>query len=128
VCYSLGVHEKLIRDVDLGVLFGVGNDCIEARDGDLLSDYIGEESEFDAENWRNRDTICSFGGAGYMLRSTESREQLSAVRISSGEKSGRLDEIMQYHVFIPWLSNNSAIRQKDFLLPTGQNHALTPLR
>ena len=54
----------LILKVDLGVLFGVGDDCFEAGDRDLLSDHSGEESEFDAEDWRDRDTVCSFGGAG----------------------------------------------------------------
>jgi hypothetical protein len=53
----------LIPDVDLGILFGVGDDCFEAGDGNLLSDYFGEESEFDAEDRRDRDTICSLGGA-----------------------------------------------------------------
>ena len=49
---------------DLGVLLGIGNDCEPAGDSDLLSDYAGEESEFDAEDRWNCDTVCSLGGAG----------------------------------------------------------------
>ncbi len=54
----------LTLNIVLGVLSGVGDDSFEARDGDLLSDYFGEESELDTEDWRDRDSICSLGGAG----------------------------------------------------------------
>jgi hypothetical protein len=53
----------LILVVGLGVFFVIGDNCYEAGNSDLLSDYFGEESEFNAEDRRDRDTICSLGCA-----------------------------------------------------------------
>jgi hypothetical protein len=50
---------------DLGVLLGVRDNCEQARDCDLLSNYTGEEPEFDAEDGWDCDTICSLGSAGW---------------------------------------------------------------
>jgi hypothetical protein len=60
------VEEMLIQDLDLGVLSSIWYNCIEAGDSHLLSDYFGEESEFDTEDWRDRNTVRSVGGIGYI--------------------------------------------------------------
>jgi hypothetical protein len=55
----------LMMHTDLGVLSGIRDNCEQAGDGDLLSDYTGEEPEFNAEDGWDCDTICHLRSAGW---------------------------------------------------------------